>query len=327
MSDTVSLHAATNFWTKPELTGKGVQNAIVRAWKLRERQVLSKIILGANGRLGGILRRQSDRAGSKWHTQARDGSGDIHWSGDFNAPEAADVLKPGATLINMIGATGEDDDVLTLCNVRFVETLLQRAADAGVAHVVLASSAAVYGIGQDTPLTEDTPLKPLSPYGVSKVKMEAIAQTAQTGSRYPAITILRIANVAGADALLAAAESRAALGQPMALHRFTNGEAPLRSYIGPQDLFSAIDALSSPHNEGVRIVNVTAPQPVRLDDALTAYKSRILPNLNWHDEPVPDGVPEKVVLSSARLEQFISFDRTKNYADTMAQQVVEDRTS
>lgn len=52
----------------------------------------------------------------------------------------------------------------------FLESL-RRASFAGL--LVLASSAAVYGEPNDTPITEDTPVFPISPYGVSKAACEA----------------------------------------------------------------------------------------------------------------------------------------------------------
>jgi UDP-glucose 4-epimerase len=51
---------------------------------------------------------------------------------------------------------------------------LRRASFAGV--VVFASSAAVYGEPRDTPITEDSSVFPISPYGVSKAACEAYAR-------------------------------------------------------------------------------------------------------------------------------------------------------
>ncbi|PKN19397.1 MAG: UDP-glucose 4-epimerase GalE [Deltaproteobacteria bacterium HGW-Deltaproteobacteria-6] len=60
------------------------------------------------------------------------------------------------------------------------------------------STAAVYGISEKTPVDENEPLRPINPYGASKVMVEQVLQdlTQATDFRYIA---LRYFNVAGAD--------------------------------------------------------------------------------------------------------------------------------
>lgn len=53
-------------------------------------------------------------------------------------------------------------------NVTGASILFEAARKAGVRRVVVASSAAVYGDSDALPLNEDTPLRPMSPYAVSK---------------------------------------------------------------------------------------------------------------------------------------------------------------
>jgi nucleoside-diphosphate-sugar epimerase len=61
--------------------------------------------------------------------------------------------------------------------------LARAAREAGVARFVLASSCSMYGRSEDeAPLTEDAPLRPLTPYAESKVRAEeAIALLADAG--------------------------------------------------------------------------------------------------------------------------------------------------
>ena len=82
-------------------------------------------------------------------------------------------------------------------NVGTLVGLLAACADADVTRLVFSSTAAVYGEGIGT-TREDTPARPISPYGQSKLMAETILRdvTAATGLRAMA---LRYFNVAGAD--------------------------------------------------------------------------------------------------------------------------------
>lgn len=66
---------------------------------------------------------------------------------------------------------GED----TAINVNGTLTVLEAARDAGVRKIVASSSAGIYGELKTIPITEDHPLDPLTPYGVSKLYTEKMA--------------------------------------------------------------------------------------------------------------------------------------------------------
>ena len=81
------------------------------------------------------------------------------------------------------------------CNTR---NLLACCAEAGVERFIFSSTAAVYGIPEEIPIAEDTPVRPINPYGSSKLMSEWMLRDlgAASGLRY---VILRYFNVAGAD--------------------------------------------------------------------------------------------------------------------------------
>ena len=83
-------------------------------------------------------------------------------------------------------------------NVAASLTLLDAALAGGVRAFVFSSSAAVYGNPTRSPLTEDEPLAPLSPYGASKAMVERMLADAAAahGLRHAA---LRYFNASGAD--------------------------------------------------------------------------------------------------------------------------------
>jgi UDP-N-acetylglucosamine/UDP-N-acetyl-alpha-D-glucosaminouronate 4-epimerase len=105
-------------------------------------------------------------------------------------------------------------------NVRGTAALFEAARQAGVRRAVVASSAAVYGDSDALPLDEDAPLRPLSPYAVSKRVDEMYAQL-YTQAFGLEVAALRYFNVYGPrqrpDSMYAAAV-------PIFIRRLRDGE-------------------------------------------------------------------------------------------------------
>jgi UDP-glucose 4-epimerase len=80
-------------------------------------------------------------------------------------------------------------------------SLFEVAIRSGVRRLIFSSTAAVYGNAPSNPISEDTPVAPVSPYGSSKLMAETMLRYAAGahGLRY---VILRYFNVAGADPAL-----------------------------------------------------------------------------------------------------------------------------
>ncbi len=149
--------------------------------------------------------------------------------------------------------------------------LIEACIEFDVDKFVFSSTAAVYGIPGETPVTEETPLLPINPYGSSKAMVErALKDVAHVSQlRYVA---LRYFNVAGADALsrigqryrnathLITLALKTALGLRDHLNIFgTDYETPdgtcIRDYIHVDDLIDAhvlaLDYLASGNDSGI----------------------------------------------------------------------------
>ena len=77
-------------------------------------------------------------------------------------------------------------------------TLIECALASGVKHMIFSSTATVYGEPEVKPLTEEDPLQPVNPYGMSKLMTERIL--ADVSKAHPMNhCVLRYFNVCGAD--------------------------------------------------------------------------------------------------------------------------------
>jgi UDP-glucose 4-epimerase len=112
-----------------------------------------------------------------------------------NAVKGMEVVFHEAAFVSVPESMEKPQECLDV-NVTGTSVLFESARRAGVRRVVVASSAAVYGDSEDYPLSEDTPLRQLSPYAVSKRVDELYAElfTGQFGLE---VAALRYFNVYG----------------------------------------------------------------------------------------------------------------------------------
>ncbi len=191
-------------------------------------------------------------------------------------------------------------------NVTGTSILFEAARKAGVQRVVIASSAAVYGDSTAMPLVEDTPLKQLSPYAISKRVDEMYAElfTNQFGLE---VAALRYFNVYGPcqrpDSMYAAAVPifirRMLDNKPITV--FGDG-GQTRDLINVRDVVQA-NLLASQHPAAPgQIFNVCTGVETRLLDLLDILYE-IFPTApkHVHAEPRPGdiyrsiGTPKKIM--------------------------------
>ncbi len=76
--------------------------------------------------------------------------------------------------------------------------LIESAVRVGVPHFIFSSTAATYGIPEESPVRETTPQRPINPYGMSKLMTEYMLR--DVSAAHPMnFCALRYFNVAGAD--------------------------------------------------------------------------------------------------------------------------------
>ena len=90
-------------------------------------------------------------------------------------------------------------------NLCYTENLLSAMETVGVEKFVFSSTAAVYGIPKNVPITEDSPTEPINPYGQTKLAVEKMCHY-QSRTEKLAFASLRYFNTCGAG-------NNAALGE------------------------------------------------------------------------------------------------------------------
>jgi len=240
----------------------------------------------------------------------------IHFAGSIVVPESiADPL--GYYLNNTVKS----------------RALIEACVKGGVPRFIFSSTAAVYGIPSVNPVSEDTPLAPISPYGSSKLMTEWML--ADCGRAYDiSYVALRYFNVAGADPRGRTGQStprathlikvtcQTALGQRRELQIFgrdydTPDGTCVRDYIHVSDLVAAhLDALGHLRRGGESgIFNCgygTGYSVLEVIDAVERASGRAVQRV---DAPRRAGDPPSLVAEADRIVDTLGWKPRHNDLD------------
>jgi UDP-glucose 4-epimerase len=216
------------------------------------------------------------------------------------------------------------------CNaLNLIEACLRHHVD----KLIFSSTAAVYGIPADTPVTEKALLKPINPYGASKAMVEQALRDVSrvSGLKYVA---LRYFNVAGADALsrigqkykdathLITLSLKTALGLRPQLSIFgTDYDTPdgtcIRDYIHVDDLIDA-HVLALGHlasGGGSKVYNCGYGSGYSVKEVVRAVKKVTGIDFPAIETDRREGDPPALVADSALIKKELGWKPSRNDLD------------
>lgn len=203
--------------------------------------------------------------------------------------------------VHLAGALRGNPDALLTSNAAGTANLIEaHRRHAPGARIIVVSSSAVYGDAGEGPIPEDTPFRPVSAYGESKVAQERIALDAALDGL--SIAIVRPFNLAGPGQPAAFVIGRI-VEDALAVERGDQEAvrlgslAPRRDYVDVRDAVRAYWLLAAhPAFDAVcagRAFNVGSGRPTAVRDLLTIceeVRGRRYP-LRLDEHPAPDLVP------------------------------------
>ncbi|WP_415922312.1 NAD-dependent epimerase/dehydratase family protein [Tateyamaria sp. SN6-1] len=246
------------------------------------------VVLGAGGRLGRLL-------APAWPIETVQlGRRDLDI---LDSAALVSALRGAGGVLCLAGVTPGSDRPMSL-NTTLAQLVLDAAQAAQCGRVMLMSSAAVYG-RQTGLLSEDTPPAPLSDYGKAKLAMEQMAAT----HAHPN-TVLRLGNVAGADAILGGWRPG------FALDVLPDGTTPMRSYVGPHTLARICTTLATTPALPP-LMNIAAPGALEMGALLDAA------GCEWSPRTADGEVIAKVTLDTSRVSAFFQWHPDDSTAKQM----------
>lgn len=214
--------------------------------------------------------------------------------------------------------------------------LIRVATDCGVRHFVFSSTASVYGMLQATPVDEEAPLAPITPYGASKAEAERALRDAARGHDFRYV-VLRLFNVAGADPALRTgplaggstprlvdAACEAAVGLRDGISVFGDRLATpdgtcVRDYVHVADVAEAhVAALRSLERGGPSLVlNCGTGRGTSVREVVAAVEAQAGAPLKVHNGPPRQGDPVELVADTRRIRESLGWSPRHGGLDTI----------
>jgi UDP-glucose 4-epimerase len=197
----------------------------------------------------------------------------------FDVVHLTDVVRQCDGIIHMVGLPDariarEHPQMSFELNVRSLQVLLEAAKNNSITRLILPSSAAIYGITERSPVTEETMPKLTSIYAYHKYIAERLAEAYSTNYNVH-ITVMRLFNVYGAQGagILNILLENAMRGEPAKLY----GEKQKRDFIHVSDVADAfVRVLELDHK--FEVYNVGTGVGRSIQDMVNLVKE-YLPNL------------------------------------------------
>ena len=213
--------------------------------------------------------------------------------------------------------------------------LIQACVDSGISRFVFSSTAAVYGMPDEVPISEDAPVRPINPYGTSKLMTEWILRDTAAAHEGFAYAALRYFNVAGADpegrsgqttkqaTHLIEVASHAALGLRDGLEIYgddydTPDGTCMRDYIHVTDLVEA-HVLALKHLEGggaTAILNLGNGQGYSVRQVAEAVRRVTGREFEVRVAPRRPGDPARLVADPARARALLGWAPKRGVLET-----------
>jgi UDP-glucose 4-epimerase len=204
------------------------------------------VVTGAGGALGRRVVERLDGSpvvavDRSWPAGAPRASAVV--TADLVSADLEELLDGAAAVVHLAFAPaggGEDELATAKANVVATRRLLEAADKEAVRHLVVLSSATVYGAwpGNPVPLTEAAPVRPNPSFGYAAAKAEVERLVGEWGDDHPGATVavLRPAPTLGSDheSWLSSALRQASSGV-----RAGDGEPPAQ-FLDVEDLVSAV---------------------------------------------------------------------------------------
>ncbi len=219
--------------------------------------------------------------------------------------------------------------------------LLRACVGAGVKQFIFSSTAAVYGTPERVPISEQSPVRPITPYGASMSMSERILGDVAAAHDLSYVT-LRYFNVAGADPAGRAGEigkpthlikagAQIAIGRRKEKLQIYGGDYPtpdgsaIRDYVHVSDLAQAhLDALERLRRGGASItVNCGYGRGYSVYEVVEAFRRVTSGEMPYELAPRRAGDPAQLIADNAAIRTVLDWRPRYDDIDFIVETAIE----
>ena len=238
--------------------------------------------------------------------------------------EGADAVFHLAAMAGLLRSWQEFDDYMT-CNILATQRLLAAASDVHIPHFLQISTSSVYG--RFATGDESAPLKPISPYGITKLAAENLCQAYSENYGLP-VTILRLFSVYGP-------RQRPDMGYNIFIRSILQNKLitvdgdgnDSRSNTFVEDCARGlILAFEQPEKSAGEVFNIGGGEEVSVNQVLGILEEKTGKKVSIEHGPRRPGDQRRTVADTSKARKLLGFEPGTTVQDGLAAQLAWQRT-
>ncbi len=263
-------------------------------------------------------------------TNLRNAPGFTFYEIDLRTADLTEALAGAETVFHVAAQAGlvrswsEFDSYMT-CNIQATQRLLEAAVKEKVQHLIKISTSSVYG--RFATGNEESPLAPISPYGITKLAAEQLCRAYAANFNLP-VTVLRLYSVYGP-------RQRPDMGYNIFIRALLNGELitidgdgnDSRSNTYVKDCVQGIiRAFETPEKSSGQTFNIGGGEEVTVNQVLEILEELSGKKVRTTHGPARAGDQKRTVADTSKAQQLLGYAPSTTVLDGLRAQLAWQRS-
>jgi nucleoside-diphosphate-sugar epimerase len=251
--------------------------------------------------------------------------------GDLNALDLGELFEGADAVFHLAAQPGvrlswDQFEVYAQHNLVATQRVLEACRAVGVGRLVVASSSSVYGNADTYPVTEDSPCRPYSPYGVTKLAGEQLCEAYVENWKLPVVS-LRYFTVYGPrqrpDMSIYRLVESALTGEPFPMY---GAGSFVREFTYVADIADATARAASADIPPGAVLNIAGGEPIVMHELVSLVGEIVGAEIVLDEQPARPGDAHRNGGSTDRARELLGWSPSTTLREGIARQADWHRT-